>query len=618
MSIIQQNQRNASVEPAEKKIKNRGWVKNATIVFLAVMLALTFFSNTFMNFSLPEVAQQQPLYSGIKSQIRGTGTVSANMTTDIKMIGTRTVKSVQVREGDKVEEGQVLFIFESSEDSGLAKLEDDLYEAEKEYTLYLLGAGTSAAKKAYDAKREEIKAEEEVTAEFRETLAEHQASLTRATTDGNILRDPLAAKENAANLIEDLTDEIAELDKQIANLKGDLTSSADVDAKAKAYYTARDALYALVADYRAKYIMEDTPIVGGYDQAVSSYVLGLRALYAKYEAGTEVIYATKLAEIRAIIKADDAAIEAYVAYYGALGTPNEKSLADAIENLEDIKSGLESQKKQAEKIKATAGKVITINEDIKKTEKSISESEKKVESLKKELPDLKKAVEVEEAKGEYSIVDYEKKIEDLKAEIAESEEKSGESEITAKVAGVITGITTVAGNEAKDGEVLARIEVVERGYTSSFSVTNQQAQQIRVGDEVTIENTWWQEIKATVTNIKNDTQKPGQNRIIELTITGDVSVGQTLDFVVGQRSTSYDAVLPKSAVREDNNGKFVLYIEAKQTPLSTRYYARRMDIQELASDDTNVAVSGLMGGEYIITTSTKPIEAGMQVRLSEK
>ena len=38
--------------------KRREWVKNAAIVFLAVMLALTFFSNTIMNYSLPEVATQ--------------------------------------------------------------------------------------------------------------------------------------------------------------------------------------------------------------------------------------------------------------------------------------------------------------------------------------------------------------------------------------------------------------------------------------------------------------------------------------------------------------------------------------------------------------------------------
>ena len=41
---------------AEKKSNRKEWVKNVAIIFLSVMLVLTFFSNTIMNYSLPEVA----------------------------------------------------------------------------------------------------------------------------------------------------------------------------------------------------------------------------------------------------------------------------------------------------------------------------------------------------------------------------------------------------------------------------------------------------------------------------------------------------------------------------------------------------------------------------------
>ena len=42
----------------ENTKKRREWIKNAAIVFLVIMLILTFFSNTIMNYSLPEVATQ--------------------------------------------------------------------------------------------------------------------------------------------------------------------------------------------------------------------------------------------------------------------------------------------------------------------------------------------------------------------------------------------------------------------------------------------------------------------------------------------------------------------------------------------------------------------------------
>ena len=42
----------------ENVSKRRDWIKNVAIIFLTVMLVLTFFSNTIMNYSLPEVATQ--------------------------------------------------------------------------------------------------------------------------------------------------------------------------------------------------------------------------------------------------------------------------------------------------------------------------------------------------------------------------------------------------------------------------------------------------------------------------------------------------------------------------------------------------------------------------------
>ena len=59
----------------------------------------------------------------------------------------------------------------------------------------------------------------------------------------------------------------------------------------------------------------------------------------------------------------------------------------------------------------------------------------------------------------------------------------------------------------------------------------------------------------------------------------------------------------------------MLAITVKSSPLGNRYTATRVDVQELAKDDTNTAVTGLSSGDFVITTSTKPIEAGTQVRL---
>ena len=75
--------------------------------------------------------------------------------------------------------------------------------------------------------------------------------------------------------------------------------------------------------------------------------------------------------------------------------------------------------------------------------------------------------------------------------------------------------------------------------------------------------------------------------------------------------------VPNSAMREDNNGKFILVVQSKASPLGNRYIAQRVDVKVQASDDTTTAITAsLNGDEYVITTVSAPVKAGQQVRLA--
>ena len=210
-------------------------------------------------------------------------------------------------------------------------------------------------------------------------------------------------------------------------------------------------------------------------------------------------------------------------------------------------------------------------------------------------------------------------------EIAEQEElvaqlqgESMGSEVTASVSGQISTLNAVAGRDAVAGETLAVIEIVDRGYTVRLPVTNEQAQKVRIGDKASVSNYYWGEnLDVTLTQIVNDPSKPGQGKLLVFTLTGDVSSGQNVTLSVGERSASFDAIIPNSALRTDTNGTFVLVLSVKHSPLGNRYIANRVDVNVLAQDDTTAAVSGLSMGDYVITTSSKPLEAGMQVNMVE-
>jgi hypothetical protein len=153
----------------------------------------------------------------------------------------------------------------------------------------------------------------------------------------------------------------------------------------------------------------------------------------------------------------------------------------------------------------------------------------------------------------------------------------------------------------------------------SFTVTAQQAAKLSIGMSAELVNAWrYDDVTATLKSIKPDPNNPAQQRILTFDISGSILAGQSLTLSVGDKSSQYDLLVPNSAIREDNNGKFILIVNSKNTPISTRYMASRVDVEVIASDETQSAITGgLYGYEYVITTSTRPVEAGQQVRLAD-
>ena len=96
----------------DNQVKTREWVKTAAIIFLAVLLVLTFFSNTILNASLKPVMGQAVQSGSIKARISGQGRVKADETYDVTVNQTRKVASVKIKVGSKVEVGDVLFVLE--------------------------------------------------------------------------------------------------------------------------------------------------------------------------------------------------------------------------------------------------------------------------------------------------------------------------------------------------------------------------------------------------------------------------------------------------------------------------------------------------------------------------
>lgn len=400
-----------------KDTKRREWVKSAAIVFLAVMLVLTLFSNTLMNYSLPEVSTQMMTSGRLNIQVRGTAVVQGNDPYLVVLEESRTVVSVAVQEGQTVASGEVLMVLEAVE-SG------------------------------------ELKA-------------------------------------------------------------------------------AREQLDTLVRAYQKRIISEDL-----FQEA------------AMVENGTAGTFEENQASLMA------------------------------------VKAELEA----AEAAGDSAG----------------------VERLREDYSDLLWSIlnrmELEE---QYQKINQQREL------VAALEGQAGQVEITAPIGGTMAAVNYRAGQTIPAGETVAVIQRPGNETTMRMTVTAKQGSMLQVGAAAEIVSKWrYPDVEAVISGIYTNAENHDQ-KIIEFAVTGEVLDGEAIDLTVSVSGGEYDLLVPNSAIRQDNNGTFVLVIQAKQSPLGTRYTATRLDVEVLASDDHTSAISALADtGGFVITTSSKPLEAGQLVRLA--
>lgn len=579
----------------EKDRKKREWVKTAAIVFLAAMLVLTFFSNTIQNWSLPEVATQYVQSGTITAKIRGTGTIESTDPYEVKVTETKTVASVAVIKGMTVQKGDVLVYLEGKDSKELEAAKQELEAARSAYDKALLSDKLTSS--------DIWAAQQGVTAEtYRTRITVAQEAVKNAENAAKQQLEPKQAEVDRLQLqLNDFRAQVSYETSLISTIPQRVTATKnakeDADKAMNAAKTTMDN--ALAALNTAKTNLSNHK--NNY-QSVSS---GDAAYVAQYKAKEEelqnAVNQRQDAYNNAVNSYNDAknrADEATREYNNAVAQQKANESSQSIVNLNDKIAGLEvslyNAKKELEAVRiATDADIAAKKEELSTLLDTIG----KVTGLQTYLDAIEKA---------------QAKVDELTAE-------AGGTTITAPISGTISEINVKAGNETSAAVPVIVMQPEDGGYTLSFSVTNDQARRVSVGDVADLVNSWrYDKVIVTLANIKPDPSNPGQSKLLTFNVTGNVAAGQTLNLSVGQKSANYEFIVPNSAIREDNNGKFILIVESKSSPLGTRYTASRVDVQVIASDETQSAVSGaLRGYEFVITTSNKPVEAGDLVRLPD-
>ena len=560
----------------EKETNRKHIVKKAAVIFLVAMLILTFFSNTIMNYSLPEVATEPVTTGTVSNKVRGQGTVETNSDLDVTVSGARVVKEVKVEVGDEVKKGDVLFTFEEGENTELDEAQNALDDLELNYAKSLLKSAPDYTEDNISIK--DAKEDLQNAIDAQETAAKNDKTLKAAKKEAAEIKKKVAAAQAKVDSLQEQADaysaagdydaindqlkadneSLAAMKVQLSDLKEDLKKAQDAGED--------------TTDLNRQIRDKETDIANKQDD-ISSGTKKLEALKPSKQVKSDLASATKT--LTSLQKQQEEK-EAKVTELSAAST------------LADAKAAVK------EKRKALASLIRGL--DTKKKEDSLNAQS---EALDNEAA--------------------QKSIEEQRDKVDKIKNSNDITEVKAEEDGIVSEVNCKTGDSVTADAPLAKIQLADSGYVVKVTVTKAQSKLIRTGDEATVENVWDDSVTATVKSIRADTENPNQNMVVTFEVKGDgVSVGQTLAFAVGNRSSQYDAVVPNNAVREDSKGKFVLVLKVKGTPLGNRYTVKRADVEVQASDDTS---SGVTGGVYendnVITNSSKPLEEGMQVRLVE-
>ncbi len=527
--------KNNVISGGKKPLDKKDMIKNVAIAFLSVMLVLTFFSNTIMNYSLPQVATQQISSGSISPQIRGAGTVSAEDPYNVTLKETRKVSSVAVKEGSHVEIGDVIYYLEDKESEELKTAKDKLEEMELTYEQTLFSGDIP----------------DDVISRVRSgrstSFDSYQIQLRQASE-----------KVDAAKLTVD-------------------NYQAVYDAAQKAY------------DYLDKLKSHDTNEISynkdsyGYENALADYNIAL------IDSNNDL---------------SDEAKESAKDYWYKVKNKNTRETTELATYSSQVSTGYEQKKLEA-------------GENRNNAEKNLEDAKKDWEEAKEEKDKL-----VTSIRTETSLCNTRDKITAQKKKIAELEAASVGASVKAPVAGILSSVSKAAGESISADETIAVIQIDGKDMTTSFSVTNAQAQKLRVGDAAKPQNAWMfsNDFKATLVSIKNDKTDPSGKKLLTFKIeSSEVTPGQNLALAIGERSIDYDMIVPNSAIKTGGAGKFVLVVNSKSSPLGNRYITSAVEVSVIASDDNYTAITAALNGdEFVVTTSTRSVKAGEQVRLANE
>jgi multidrug efflux pump subunit AcrA (membrane-fusion protein) len=571
---IQDIQAERGEKEAKSPAKRRELIKTLIIIFLALMLVLTFFSNTIMNKALPEISTESVASGKLTERIRSQGTVESNQSYEVKAEANRVVEKVHIKSGQEVHKDDVLFTVNSVGNEALELAESDYDKAKLDYETALLKEPLD-----YSEDNQEIKAARE---EINTLIAKRDAA---RNNEGTLAAEKEKNKSNKAEYSR-VSALQTKLETAVQNITSDMYEEADPE-----FIGDLPTLYSVYAAAEEE-----------YKTAHDLYVEALTA-----NANVEI---TK-AEADAKQAVRDSAKDAYISAKSSKRSELNSRLSEVSEEAARLKGEIDAY---TESITEEAGK-----DTYESLAASVIEKQNALEKKIIELNKTKKSDSIKEQQNALNLESLKKDMERKKEKYEKLKKDDKATEIRSKYDGVVSAINIKVDETTVENSPLAVIDLVSEGYTVKLTVDADKLKKVKKGAIAEVMNNYDGDVEAVLSEIKSDPSAGAKKKSLIFTVTGNVESGDTLDLSIPLGSGTYDAIVPKSAVVPDNGSSYVLVVRQKSTPLGNRYYAERVTVNEEAKDEVSCAVSGdISRGDFVITAASKPLHPGDQVRMKDK
>ena len=232
--------------------RKREIIKTILIIFLAGLLILTFFSNTIMNKSLPEITTDKVTSGKLTERVRASGMVRSNQSYQVTSDGNYTVDTINVKTGQEVKKDDVLFVLKSTGSEDISALEDSVDELELEYEKALLELPNDFAEEKKNVRDARLALDQAIA----KRDAAYQAQFTDAQEKAQLQSDKAEANRLSA-IKEKLTSTINAIDSDeyseaSPEYTGNLPSLLTRLRNAEAAYTSAYEIYSQAVENGAE------------------------------------------------------------------------------------------------------------------------------------------------------------------------------------------------------------------------------------------------------------------------------------------------------------------------------------------------------------------------------